>query len=97
MRKYSESSAGLAVSSAIVSHRPHCGSTKGINPKGAVGVGGWGWEELVVSPLKSGVMELQENRMLGKIHSENKVLEPSAILLSRQQSHSGIICCAESD
>ena len=58
------------------------------------GVGG---EELVVSPLKSGVMELQENRMLGKIHSENKVLEPSAILLSRQQSHSGIICRAESD
>lgn len=33
----------------------------------------------------------------GEIHSENKVLEPSALLLSCQQSHSGIICHAESD
>lgn len=31
-------------------------------------------------------------RMLGKIHSENKVLEPSAIPLSCQQSHSPLLC-----
>lgn len=64
--------------------------SRGNKPKG----GGGGTSTLSSEVWGDGVAR---KRGWGRVHCENKVLEPSAILLSCQQSHSGIICRAESD